>query len=58
MNRPRAPDNMRICVKYACKNSKYSLIENLRSSITHKNYSNTHESKKEQKNETIVVFFT
>ena len=22
-----APDNMRICVKYACKNLKYSLIE-------------------------------
>ena len=34
----RAPDNMRIWVKYACKNSKYSLIENLRSNITHKNY--------------------
>ena len=26
---------MRICVKYACKNSKYSLIESLRSNITH-----------------------
>ena len=31
-----APDNMRICVKYACKNSKYSLTESLRSNITHK----------------------
>ena len=37
LSTPRAPDNMRIWVKYACKNSKYSLIENLRSNITHKN---------------------
>ena len=30
-----APDNMRICVKYACENKKNSSIENLRSIITH-----------------------
>ena len=30
-----APDNMRISVKYACKKQKNSLIENLRSIITH-----------------------
>ena len=48
-----APDNMRICVKYACKNSKYSLTESLRSNITHKKT-----IKIPRQNDTIVLFCT